>query len=81
MANLVNQPTLNPSRKLSAAVVSVAVLEVLWVALNNLAPSWADPTLKAALTPVMVFIAGYLIRDEAQPVTASTIEYDDTEHA
>lgn len=81
MSNLVVQPTLNPTRKLSAAVVAVAVMEVLWVILNNLAPTWADPSLKAALTPVIVFIAGYLIKDEATPVTASTIEYDENEHA
>lgn len=81
MNNLVNQPTLNPTRKLSAAVVAVAAMEVFWVILNNLAPTWADPSLKAALTPVVVFLAGYFIKDEAQPVTAATLEYDGSEHA
>lgn len=76
MANLVVQPTLNPTRKLSAAVVAVALMEVFWVVLTNLFPSYADPSLKAALTPVVVFVAGYFIKDEATPVTAATLEYE-----
>lgn len=76
MSNLVNQSTLNPTRKLSAAVVAVAAMEVAWVMLSNLAPTWADPSLKAALTPVVVFAVGYFIKDEAQPVSAATLEYE-----
>jgi len=60
----VSQPTVNPTRKLSAATIALAVVELLWVLLVNIAPSYADPNLKAALTPVVVFLVGYMVKDE-----------------
>ena len=60
----VSQPTINPTRKLSAATIALAVVELLWVLLVNFAPSYADPNLKAALTPVVVFLVGYWVKDE-----------------
>ena len=81
MTELVKQPSaINPTRKLSAAVVAVAVMELLWVVLSNVAPSWADPSLKASLTPVVVFIVGYFVHD-APNVDMSGPPYDGTEHA
>lgn len=61
----VSQPTLNPTRKLSAATIALAAVELAWVLLVNFAPSYADPNLKAALTPVVVFLVGYLVKDDA----------------
>lgn len=61
----VSQPTAMPTRKLSAATVALATVELLWVLLVNFAPSYADPNLKAAITPVVVFLVGYMVKDEA----------------
>lgn len=61
----VSQPTLNPTRKLSAATIALALVELAWVLLVNFAPSYADPNLKAALTPVVVFLVGYVVKDDA----------------
>ena len=60
----INQPTANPTRKLSAATIALALVELLWVLLVNFAPGYADPNLKAALTPVVVFLVGYWVKDE-----------------
>ncbi len=61
----VSQPTLNPTRKLSAAAVALALVELAWVLLVNYDPSYAEPHLKAALTPVVVFPVGYVVKDDA----------------
>lgn len=60
----VSQPTANPTRKLSAATIALAVVELAWVLLVNFAPAFADPNLKAALTPLVVFLVGYMVKDE-----------------
>lgn len=60
----VNQPTRNPTRKLSAAVIGAAVMAVVGLAVKNLAPDWYDPTVIAALTPVVIFGLGYFVKDE-----------------
>lgn len=59
----VSQPTSNPTRKLSAATIALAAVELAWVLLVNFAPSYADPNLKAAITPVVVFLVGYMVKD------------------
>lgn len=59
----VNQPSANPTRKLSAATIALAVVELAWVLLINFAPSFADPNLKAAVTPLVVFLVGYMVKD------------------
>lgn len=81
MANLVAQPTLNPTRKLTSATVAVALLAVLKVVADWLFPGRFDLGFWAGIDPLVVFIAGYVIKDEATPITADTLEYDDTEHA
>lgn len=60
----VSQPTKFPTRKLSAATIALAIVELAWVLLVNFAPSYADPNLKAAITPVVVFLVGYMVKDE-----------------
>lgn len=81
MANLVAQPTLNPTRKLTSATVAVALLAVLKVGAEWVFPGRFDPGFWIGIDPIVVFFAGFVVKDEATPVNASTIEYDDTEHA
>lgn len=60
----INQPTLNPTNKLSAATVAAAAVSVVGLVLRNLAPEWYDPDVLAAVLPVVVFATGYLIKDK-----------------
>lgn len=64
MTNLVTQPTNNPTRKLTSAVVGVAAVEVIRTGLANFAPGWSDPAMWTALSPIIVFACGWLIKDE-----------------
>lgn len=59
----INQPTLNPTRKLTAATVGAALVSVAGLVLRNLAPDWYDAEVMMAVTPIVVFGLGYLIRD------------------
>ena len=61
----VSQPTLKPTNKLSAAAIAAAVIELAWVIVSNFWPQYADPNLKAALTPLVVFAVAYFVKDEA----------------
>jgi hypothetical protein len=63
MANIVNQPSVNPTNKLSAAVVGAAVVEVARALLNHFAPDFAQPELWTALTPVIIFFCGWFVPD------------------
>ncbi len=67
MAKIV-QATPNPTRKLTAAVIGVAVCEVARTALSNFAPGWSDPAMWTALSPVIVFACGWFVKDEANMV-------------
>lgn len=60
---LVKQPALNPTRKLSAAVIGAAIMAVLGLILRNTAPGWYDPVTLAALTPIVIFGLGYFTHD------------------
>lgn len=62
---LVKQASINPTRKLSAAVLATAMLELARVVTIHFLPDFSDPNLWAALTPVVVFGVGYLVHDEA----------------
>lgn len=59
----VTQPTSNPTNKLSAVTVAVIVIEVAWVIIQNVWPTWASYELKAALMPLVVFLVGYQVKD------------------
>lgn len=63
MAGTISQPSANPTRKLTAAVVGVAIVEVARTTLANLAPEWSEPAMWTALTPVIVFCCGWFISD------------------
>lgn len=63
MANTISQPSANPTNKLTAAVIGVAVVEVSRTALANFAPGWSDPAMWTALSPVIVFACGWFVPD------------------
>ncbi len=68
MAVTINQPTANPTRKLSAAVVAAAFMGVLGLVLKNEFPQWYDSDVLMALLPVVVYFAGWIIKDEPNVV-------------
>ena len=64
----VNQPTINPTRKLTAAVVATAIMETLRVLANQLLPDVFDPAFWVALAPIAVFAVGWFVKDEPNVV-------------
>lgn len=60
----VNQPSANPTRKLSAAVITAAAMNVAKIIMINTAPQWYDPELWAALDPIVIFAVGYFVKDQ-----------------
>lgn len=71
MSNTVNQGSINPTRKLSAAVIATAVLELLRVALGHFLPGTFDPAFWAAMSPVFIFGVGWFVKDEPNVVVVS----------
>lgn len=70
----VNQPTINPTNKLTASVIAVAVIEIARVLVMNFLPSFNDAGLWTALSPIAVFAVGYFIKDEPNVVVAIPTE-------
>jgi len=68
----VSQPTLNPTNKLTAAIVASALVELAHTAVDNLAPSWSNPALWTAMTPLVIGIVGYYVKDA--PNLSVTVE-------
>lgn len=62
------QPTANPTRKLSAAVIGAAFMAVAGLIVKNAAPDWYDPDVFAAITPIVIFALGYYVRDRPNVV-------------
>ena len=62
--NTVSQPTINPTNKLTAATVGSALMSVTGLALKNLAPEWYDPEVLLSVTPLLIFVIGYFVRDK-----------------
>jgi len=61
----VNQPSMKPTKKLTAATAAAAALSVSGLVVRNLWPEWYDAAVWSALTPIAVFALGYVVRDEA----------------
>lgn len=59
----VTQPSMNPTRKLSAATVAAALVSFSGLVVRNMWPTWYDPDVWAALLPLAVFAAGWFIKD------------------
>jgi hypothetical protein len=76
MANTINQPSVNPTRKLTAATVAVAVwgaaFNIIGLALKNLYPEWYDPEILLSVNNAVVtaagFIAGWYVKDNPNVV-------------
>lgn len=63
MTDLVSQPTAMPTRKLTSAVIATILMELAKVIVSNLWPSWYDANLWLALTPLVVLLVGYVVKD------------------
>ena len=59
------QASAAPTRKLTAATLAAALVEVARVTTENIAPDWADASMWHTLLPVVVFLCGYLVKDNA----------------
>lgn len=68
MADTINQPTVNPTRKLTAATIVGAVIPVTGLLLRNLAPQWYDPDVMLGLTPILIFAVGWFVKDNPNVV-------------
>ena len=71
----VAQPTINPTNKLTASVIAVALMNVARIVIEAAWPNTTDQALWIALDPIAVFAVGYWIRDDANvstPVVVST---------
>ena len=70
----ITQPTVNPTRKLTAATAAVwgATLSVGGLALKNLYPEWYDPevllSVNSAVTTIAAFVAGWFVKDNPNVV-------------
>ena len=71
---LANQPTPNPTNKLTASVVAVAAIEVLRVLTGYFLPDLDTAALWPALSPLAVGLIGYYIKDDANVVVAVPVE-------
>lgn len=63
MASTVNQPNMNPTNKLGAATAAAGLMAVLLWVLEAFSPNTPNAELVAGLTPLAVFLAGWLIPD------------------
>lgn len=76
MAALTTQPTNNPTRKLTAAIVATAVVAIA----HNLVDIWWPDLFRAevwnAIYPVVVWAAGYVVKDEATMVVVQTVTHE-----
>jgi len=72
MSTTVNQPSANPTNKLSAAVVAAAGMGLLGLFLRNEVPNWYDPTVLALCSPVVVYFTGWFIRDAPNITVVTT---------
>lgn len=59
----VNQPTANPTNKLTAATIAAAAVSWSGVVVRNLWPEWYDPEAWAAAMPFVVLLVGYFVKD------------------
>lgn len=68
MARTINQPTVAPTRKLGAATIAAVIVSGTALVVRNVWPDWYDDALWHAMTPVVAFIVGYVVRDEPNTV-------------
>ena len=63
MDSTIDQPTANPTNKLTAATIAASIMGVLGLVIRNMAPDWYDPAVMATLLPVVVYATGWMIPD------------------
>lgn len=63
MEPTIDQPNSNPTRKLTAATVAAALVSFSGLVVRNLWPDWYDAEVWAAATPLVIFAAGWFIKD------------------
>lgn len=61
----VTQPTPLPTNKVSAATITVFVMELSRVIVSNFWPGFYDPNLWAAATVLITPAVAYFVKDEA----------------
>ena len=59
----ISQPSINPTRKLTAATIAGAAVSVSGLIVRNLAPEWYDDAVWTAMLPIVIFAVGYLVKD------------------
>lgn len=70
----ISQPTPNPTNKLTASVVAVAVIEILRVLFGYFFPGLNAEALWPALAPLAVGLIGYFIKDDANVIVAVPVK-------
>lgn len=63
MASTTNQPTSNPTNKLTAATIAASIMGIVGLILRNMAPDWYDPAVLATMLPLVVYGTGWMIPD------------------
>lgn len=74
MSDTITQPTINPTRKLTAATIVGAMMPVTGLILRNLAPEWYDPEVMLGITPVALFVVGWFVKDNPNVVIVQETE-------
>lgn len=72
MDTVVNQPSSQPTNKLTAATLAAALIPAIGLIMRNLWPDWYDADVLMGTTPVLVYLLGYLIKDEPNIVATIT---------
>lgn len=71
----VTQPSVNPTNKLTAAVLASFAVELIRLIANNIWNGAVDESFWIAVYPVAVFAAGWFVKDDANvtvPVVVQT---------
>ena len=69
----VNQPTKNPSNKLTAAIIAAAVVAVGQSLADLFWPGIFDQKVWTAMFPIVIWAAGYVVKDEATTVVVQNV--------
>ena len=70
MNDTIYQPSSQPTNKLTAATLAAALVPATGLILRNVFPDWYDPDVMIGMTPIMVYLFGYFIKDEPNVVLA-----------
>lgn len=68
------QPSINPTNKLTAAVVATFIVAVVRMIVNNVWPGSVDESFWIATGPIAVFATGWFIKDAANVTVPVVVE-------